>query len=63
MRSVVSVLPLSLSPSLCVLYSLVREGVCLPIVKCWLSAAAPELWVRREQGCKLLAINREQGGI
>lgn len=37
--------------------------VYLRIVKLWLSAAAPELWVRREQGCKLLAINREQGGF
>lgn len=45
------------------LYYIPGSVVCLPTVKRWLSAASPELWVRREQGCKLLAINREQGGI
>lgn len=45
------------------LYYISWSVVCLPIVKRWLSAASPELWVRREQGCKLLAINRKQGGI
>lgn len=44
-----------------VLYS--SSVLCLCLVQRWLSAAAPELWVRREQSCKLLAINREQGGL
>lgn len=47
----------------CALYYIPWSVVCLPIVKRWRSAAAPERLVRREQGCKLLAINREQGGI
>ena len=61
MRFVVSVLSLS------VLYSLVR-GVCVSVysAEALLASLQPLqklLWVRREQGCKLLAINREQGGI
>lgn len=47
----------------CALYYIPWSVVCLPIVKRWRSAAAPERLVRREQGCKLLAINRDQGGI
>lgn len=45
------------------LYYIPWTVVCLRIVKRLLSAAATELWVRREQGSKLLAINIEQGDI
>lgn len=51
MRFVVSALALSV-------YDILGSVVRLPIVKRLLSAPAPEPWVRREQGCKLLAIKR-----